>query len=898
MTSLPNDIIGYKFFAPRPYPGAVSRHALLERVFRTPPYSVVAVQAPAGHGKSTFLEQAKSHTEQRGARTAWLSFEDADNEPLRFMRHVEALVESLGDPTAERSEPGSRHPRRFAGSVAARLAEFDGRVNLFLDEVQWLTERATLAMLQELLEHLPDNATIFLGARVLPEIGLPRLTVNNQALILRADDLRFTEDEAGEFFRQARELGMSDEEFQSIYRQTEGWPAALHLFKLSLSSPAVRASLRDLQGFKPRELTDYLSDNVLNLQSAEVRDFLLRTSVLTRLSAELCDHVTGAVGSQRMLLLLQRSGLFLRALDSENGWFKYHTLFSSYLAEQARADDSSTLKTVHQRAAEWLHGHGLHEEAIPHALSAGDYDLAATILNVWADRLIVDGELSSVERWSDVLPMQNIERLPALAVKIAWALVFLRRHHKLRPLLPVLDGAAAHGIDASVVLSMRAVVEDDIPLAFRLVEPMQLKHVDVGGFRAFELGAAANLSGYRSLISGDFEAVQEMCMVARAHNQRANAAFSGAYSVALQGISLVMQGKLTEALYQYGAGLAEQHVESEKSFAAASLVSVYTHALYERGDLDSAESMFLRLNDSIAASVLPDFLALGFLAMVRIHAAKGRTARANDVLNEAEQLGHSAGWPRLLRAMSWERVRQAVVAGEIDRARALASRISTTPEFDLPAGWMMYSDAIEGDTIGALRLAAQSGQKSAISQLATQVDMAKRQQRIYRLIKLRIIEAIAHQRHGNEEQARRSLGRALQLAAPQGFFRIFLDEGPTVVPILQSTHHSMDARSVDHDPAAANQIEFASQLLRAAGQPQQVCASAGEARFQPLEPLTDRERRILVFLAHGLSNKDMAPRIYVSENTIKFHLKNIYSKLAVNSRMQAINAARQMGLIK
>jgi LuxR family maltose regulon positive regulatory protein len=494
--------------------------------------------------------------------------------------------------------------------------------------------------------------------------------------------------------------------------------------------------------------------------------------------------------------------------------------------------------------------------------------------------------------------MQNIERLPALAVKIAWALVFLRRHHKLRPLLPVLEGAAAHGIDASVVLAMRAVVEDDIPLAFRLVEPMQLTHVDVGGFRAFELGAAANLSGYRALISGDFAAVQEMCMVARAHNQRANAAFSGAYSVALQGISLVMQGKLTEALYQYGAGLAEQNVESEKSFAAASLVSVYTHALYERGDLDSAESMFLRLNDSIAASVLPDFLALGFLAMVRIHAAKDRMARANDVLNEAEQLGHCAGWPRLLRAMSWERVRQAVVAGELDRARALASRIATAPEFDLPPGWMMYSDAIEGDTIGALRLAAHCAQKSAISQLAAQAEMARRQQRIYRLIKLRIIEAIAHQRQGNDEQARRVLGRALQLAAPQGFSRLFLDEGPAVVPLLQSMHRSMDARSVEHDPAMTDQGEFISQLLRSAGLPQQTFASASEARFQPLEPLTDRERRILVFLAHGLSNKDMAPRIYVSENTIKFHLKNIYSKLAVNSRMQAINAARQMGLIK
>jgi len=896
-TSTATEVFRYKFFAPRAYPGAVPRQNLIKRIFREPRYGIIAIQAPAGHGKSTLLQQAKSVAEERGARTAWLSFDDADNEPLRFMRHIEALVDSLGDHAGEWPEPGSRQRRRFASSIAARLEQVDGEVSLFFDEVQCLTDRNILAVLQELIEHLPDNVTIFLGARALPEIGLPRLTVNNHALVLRADDLRFSQSEAEEFFHEALDLGISRDEFETIYRQTEGWPAALHLFKLSLNSPTVRRSLGDLGSYKPRELTDYLSDNVLNLQLPGVQQFLRRTSVLRRLSADLCDYVTGETDSQRTLLFLERSGLFLRCLDSDHTWFKYHTLFSSYLIEQARGDERDALREVHQRAAEWLHRHAMHEDAFQHAIDARNYDLAADIMDEWAERLIVDGDLATVERWSDCLPMKKIEDRPSLAVKIAWALVFLRRHHKLRPILPILDRAATRGVDSNVVLSMRAVVEDDIPLAFRIVEPVRLTEMDVGGFRAFELGAAANLSGYRSLIEGDFDAAHDLCMVARAHNRRADAAFSGGYSVAVTGISLVMQGRLIEALSQYRTGLTEQHLESEKSFAAASLVSAYTHALYEYGDLDSAESMFLRLNESIADSVLLDFLALGYLAMARIQAAHGRSARTADVLNEAEQLAHSAGWPRLLRIMSWERVRQAVLVGDIDRAQALASRIPQQPEFTLPDGWMMYLEAIEGDTIGTLRLAVHSGSDSVLAQLSRHIDTAQRQQRIYRFIKLLILDTIAQHRHGNEEHARRSLHRALQLAAPQGFARLFLDEGRALLPALHDMRPLLERRTPEGDPAIATQRDFVADLLKAAGGSVETGAIHADSGFQPLEPLTERERRILVFLANGLSNKEMARRVFVSENTIKFHLKNIYSKLAVNSRLQAINAARQMGII-
>ncbi|MGH8446175.1 MAG: LuxR C-terminal-related transcriptional regulator [Solimonas sp.] len=899
----PSEVFTHKFFAPPSYPGAIQRDELLERLFRTPPYAAVVIQAPAGHGKSTLMQQAKTAGEARGAISAWLSLDEADNDMRRFSGHLQALIESLpsiGDEAdGDAAEAGSGARRRLSDWAASRLARFDGPVHLFLDEFQALSNRGVLTVFRELLERLPDNVTIFIGSRALPEIGLARLVVNNQALVLRADDLRFSPVEAEQFFHQSRELGVNRQELDAIYRQTEGWPAALQLFRLSLASPTVRRSLTETATQKPRELAEYLADNVLTLQPPRIQQFLRQTSVLTKLSAGLCDHVTGWQDSQSILLFLERSGLFLRCLDSDLSWFKYHTLFSSFLADQTRLDEPGLLDTVHHRAADWFYRHGMHEDAVHHAIAARDYGFAGDIMSVWIDRLIVDANLTTVERWSDALPLDEIARRPALAVKIAWALVFLRRHHKLRPLLPTLETAATQGVDASVVRSMLAMVVDDVPLAFDIVQSVELKDVKPEGFRAFELGAAANLSGYRSLSAADFDAERDALQLAQTFNRRGDAAFSGGYSVAVHGISLVMQGRLVDALNLYRTGMAEQHLDLDKSFAAASLAACYVHALYECNELDLAESMFLQFHDVIADAVLLDFLALGYVAMARIQDARGRGNRADEVLSEAEQLAHSAGWPRLLRIVAWERVRRALLAGETERAQAQASRISRQPEFRLAEGSMIFSEAVDGDAIGAIRLAVHAGQfDTALPRLADEITLAQKQRRQYRLIKLLILEALALHRRGSDNPARRSLRRALQLAAPEGFLRLFVDEGELLLPMLKEEHASL-GKEIASDASLLTVHEFVSRLLTTAGHSADPAGAAPvSGGFQPLEPLTEREKEILVYLANGVSNKEMARRLFVSENTVKFHLKNIYSKLAVSSRLQAINAARQMALLR
>lgn len=891
------EVFTHKFFAPPSYPGAVHREALLHRMFREPGYGAVVVQAPAGHGKSTLLQQAKSESEKRGALTGWLTLDEADNDLSRLTVHLQALVEGLGDAGTETPDGQPVARRRLSDWIATRLVQFDRPVHLFLDEFQALSQRAVLTVFRDVLDRIPENVTIFVGSRAVPEIGLSRLVVNNHALLLRAEDLRFSPDEAAQFFSQARELSVNREELDAIYKRTEGWPAALQLFRLSLVSPSVRRSLGDLTAYRPRELAEYLTDNVLGLQPPRIQEFLRRTSVLTRLSAPLCDHVTGWQDSQSILLFLERSGLFLRSLDSDLRWFKYHTLFSSFLAEQARGESPEMLAAVHRSAAQWFHDHDMHEDAIHHAIAARDYAFATDTMNLWCDRLIADANLATVERWSDALPLDQIARRPELAVKIAWALVFLRRHHKLRPILATLD-RNPDAPDTRVVRTMLALVLDDIPQAFSLIEQADTADTSPSSFRAFELGAAANVRGYRALCAGDFETADEQLALARRYNTRGEAAFSGGYTVAVVGMSLMMQGRLPEALTRFQAGLAEQHLDLDQSVASASMVACYVQALYESNALDMAESMFTQFHDLIMDAVLLDFLAVGHVAMARTQDARGNPGRAEEVLGELDEIAHTAGWPRLTRIAAWERVRRALVAGDVDRAQALASRIPRQPEFVLPEGSMIFSEAIEGDGIGRIRLALHSGQlDEAAASLAPEIELAQRQNRVYRLIKLLILDALLQPKRGNPNAGRRSLHRALQLAAPGNFLRLFLDEGEALLPMLRDEAATLAADTAP-GPETLHLRDFVPRILDAAGQLTELTARApGDTGFQPLEPLTDREKQILVYLANGVSNKEMARRIFVSENTVKFHLKNIYSKLAVGSRLQAINAARQMGLL-
>lgn len=896
----------HKLFAPVPRVGAIQRQLILDRLFGEVCHSVVVLQAPAGHGKSTAMHQIKMACEARGTLTAWLTFDEADNDTRRFLIHIQALLASLRGDAAVAQETASdeieeSNRRRRSDWIIDRLMAFTQPVALFFDDFQVLESPAILGLFRELLEHVPANSRFFIGSRSMPELGLARLVVNAQALVLRPEELRFSQAEVQQFFSGTQGADASeatDGEVEKIYRQTEGWPAALQLYRLSWINPAVRRSQGDFSSARPRELAEYLADNVLTLQTPSVQDFLLRTALLTRLSAPLCNAVTGRKDSQQMLLSLERSGLFVRSLDQHAGWFEYHALFASFLRDQIRSRSETTAFEVHERAAKWNLQNGFYEETIHHAVACRDFVLAADTLAFWSSQLVADALLITMERWCERLPFEAIASRTDLLIKYAWTLVFLRRREKLKTLLPLLEAQqppydVGTTTDPNIVLSMAAIANDDAEAAFRIVDRVSVREEKGEGFASHELGAAANLMGFRQLAHGDFDGAREYLAIARVQGERGDAIFSRGYTIGIVGVSLLVQGQLREALERLKAGMAEQRMHEDRSVASAALASCTIWALYEANELDAAEALFGQYHDIIAETTLLDFLAVSQVAMARIHEVRGRHNKALTTLDEAEVLGHANDWQRYLSMLSWERVRRALLAGELERAQAIAA-LHSTPHSAASEEWLQFSEDLEGEALGRIRLAIYS-EDFDTARDRLQREFSRQPGRVFRQIKLYLLDAELQVRKGSRNIAHRSLRKALQLAAPGGYIRCFLDEGEHILALLREEYQSLvDSGGRETQQPAARQ--FVEQVLQASGT--DLSRNTMPMAGRKSEPLTDREKEILLFLGNGVSNKEMANRLFVSENTVKFHLKNIYSKLAVASRVQAIASARDMGLVR
>ena len=897
--ALPSEVRPHKLFAPPVYPGAVARQAILERVLLDDSLRLTVLQGPAGHGKSTTLQQIKSAHEARGWRTAWLMLDEADNDPRRFESHMVAMMSRLTDgaaaPVAPRGGAGDA-PRDLADWMLDTLSGLDTHASIFLDEFQALRSDAILRFFRTLLARLPPHVHVFIGSRSLPEIGLATLLVNRVAFVVRADDLRFTADEVARFFADTHNLRVSAGEVDAIYRRTEGWPAGVQLFRLALLSPEVRLSLGGDDDNGPRELAEYLADNVMSLQTPHIQEFLLKTSLLQRLSAPLCEAVTGFVDAQALLVQLERSGLFVRALDSDNKWFKYHGLFSTYLTDSLQRSAPDELRRVHERAAQWYLENGLPEEAVHHALCCGNFALAASTLTDWSAQRLAGAELITLERWLDRLPFHDVAQRPALVIRAAYALMFLRRRPKLRPLLELLSAQVGRGDivpttnpDLCRAMSL-LLVDDDMPAALAIIDRPGVVQRELEGFPAFELGAASNVLAMGKISRGDFEGARQALALARAHIGRGGGSFVGGYTAAITGSNLLAQGRLHEAL----GHLREAHAQEaplDTSVAGAALAACHIWALYEANDLETLDSLAHRFQREISESVTLDFIAVAHLAIARMHEARGRPEAALAVLDELERIGHEAPWQRLVAVSEWERVRRALAARDFERAEALAARIAPDAMSDDPQ-WIHMSEDMEGSGYGLIRLAIARNDDVDAARRITR-ERARQRGRVYRDIKLCVLEALLHHSTGARNSAHRSLRRALQLGRKGAYVRCLLDEGEGVVELLREAYQKILQAHEPGGAAADPDRAYIEQLLAASGSD----LGRQHVRTHLMERLSDRERDMLLLLVNGITNREIAGQLFVSENTVKFHLKNIYSKLGVSNRLQAINTARALRLI-
>jgi len=896
-------IVHSKLAKPRQIVGLIERPSLLERVLSTNPVRVVLIQAPAGFGKTTLLQQINTRLGEEGVASGWLTLDENDDDPIRFFVYLNAVVDSAFDLPVEKSIDGLDNSDSVQGGrygvieeLLNRLTSLERRFAIFVDDFQVIGSETIFAVMRRFIALLPLQVTLYIASRTVPPLELSRMVVRNEALVIRSEDLSFTREETTEFFSSSSDQVIDPELIDELFLRTEGWPAVMQLARLaSANTESVRA-LDTLWSVGEAAIEEYLADNVFSSQPEYIREFLLKTSVLKIVTPELANVLTGADNADTILRFLEGSGFFVRMIDSARRYYQFHALFGSYLARQLAIRGDEETKTLRLRAMKWYRDRNHLEDAIYQAVMAREFATAAEILEDWADLLVREAKLATIERWLNMLPIEEILCRPRLQMRALWALIYLRRFDKSKVLLDSLvewvgtnEVEEADRRSVTYLVAVHHINRDEIDALGRFALDMELSRQPTSEYEYFELGVAANIQSFYLIAIGEFDKAREKARIGKLVSK--NAVFSDAYSYALLGNAYLAEGHLHDALAEYAEGY-EIARRTRGSYASAVVAAGYAEALYYENSLQDAKSLLSDALPLIRQTCIPDLLAVAHVTYAKILLLEGDEKAADQVLRKAEDIGLESNLPRVVKMIRWEKVRQLLCRSQISDARKLADSILQAPTGTIPKGQVGYGEEVDGDDIGLARLLIREARyEDCLRVLRPALSDVKRSARVLRYIKLKVLECVALDACGESSAALRGAVEVFQKLEPTGCIRLIMEEEgiQALLRLVKSAYLDVRSRFPTLD------LDYIQRLYAGTTTDFAVPISiAGPNR----ECLTKRETEILQMLAKGLTNKDIASCLFISRNTVKFHLKTIYSKLDVNNRTEASSIASRMGIAR
>ena len=927
-------LVATKLHVPRPQPGFVPRRRLADALGEGLARGRVLLCAPAGFGKTALLaEWARGG----GQLVAWLGLDDGDSDPARFWRYAVAALDYARPGLAGRLGPllGPSAPRSFTRLVAVLINELSADRNpdevlLVLDDYHLIDSDPVHESVAFLMENLPPGLRVVVSSRADPPLPLARLRARGQLAELRAADLRFTPDEAAALLSETAGPGLPAGAAEALVARTEGWAAGLQLAGLSLRGHADPSGFAEAFSGSHRFVLDYLADEVLDGQAGEVRAFLLETSVLERLSAKLCDAVTGRAGSQSMLEDIERAGLFLVPLDEVRGWWRYHHLFADLLRARLQAEQPERVQGLHRAAAAWSDEHDLADDAVRHALAAGDADWAARLVERHVETLLGRSEGETLRRWLSALPDQAVCDRPRLYLARAYGAAMGFQVETLDALLDDAERAQAAGggepyedpagqpvsvlanVPAGIAFlrASLARLRGDAILAadYNRQALAQLRENDwlMHSFVRWNQAAAEWLGGRlgpaeRGLaeVLAELRAADEAVRRAGGDPAEVLSAVEGGAEFFAGFLAMRVcydlgqvqraQGNLDAALATYRQALAsagESGTTSHTGLAHVGLAQV----LYERNDLTEALDHATRGVTMCQQLAFTPPLATGLAVVARIRNAHHDAAGAVEAMDEAGQAGLSAQVIALFNPVPSQRAQLLLAQGDTRAAAewTAATRLGPDDEAD-------YSQE-PAYLVLARVLLAQDNSGAALALLQRLLDAADCQGRTGSIIEIQALRALALAACGDHASALGALTEALTLARGRGYVRIFADEGAPMRALLAQLSAAQRGRS-----RAALPIDpgYLAELLRACGQADTVPPRRGAAAAPAglAEPLTDRELEVLRLLATGKSNQRIARELVVAVDTVKKHVTHVLGKLGAANRTEAAARARQLGLI-
>jgi LuxR family maltose regulon positive regulatory protein len=919
-----NSLLSTKNFIPPARANFINRHRLFDKLDAGLNHKLTLISAPAGFGKTTlvssWINQLDTQTTEQAkqkfgnVKTAWVSIDERDNDPALFWRYIIAAFQTITPRFGQNIQTMLNSATTFSPQVVVTmlLNEFveiqqynqvATQFLLVLDDYHLITTQTIHDSLNFMLDHLPPLLHVVITTRADPPLKFSYRHGRSEVIQIRAADLSFRSDESAEFLNGQMQLDLPLNDIETLGNRTEGWIAGLQLAALSLQEQVDKHKfVLDFAG-DDRYIADYLIDEVLQTQPDHIQDFLLRTSILNQLSSPLCTVLTGQNESQSILDQLERYNLFLSPLDNRREWYRYHSLFAELLRQRLRDSfTESEITRLHQQASQWYQQREVVFESVDHAMLAKDFPKAAQLIENWAGEIFQQFKLNALVDWIESLPQSIFNAQPVLSMIYAWALLALgkikavedclnsfekrigvRTENVTPDLLKELDPETRGAINEVIVIrSVIAINQFNIQKTLKFCQAVESYLKDNTQPHLFNPALSLRTVVYFNLgmaheFSGDSISSQKAFEEAAALSSEQKNANILTMSIAHLGQLQMLQGNLHQAekTYQQALKLGAEVTGQQSPLAAIAEIGL-GNLFYEWNDLEKSESHFKEGIELANRWRHSESLLNSYLGLARLKLAQGDTPGAFAMIQDVRAILEELGANMLVPIAEAVRARMWVSAGRLTEVEDWIEVSNLRLDGEL-------SYLQENDYITFVRLLiARKNYRDAESLIARLLEFSGKAERNSRVLELMILQSIVKQEQGNTAQAEEVFIRALKMAEPQGYHRLFLDDGDAIASLLYQVISNHD-----------NSV-YAERLLKALGSQKE---PGGDSPETLIEPLSEREIDILTCLAEGLSNREIAHRLTISLSTVKTHTRNIYNKLGVNSRTQAIAQARAWGII-